>query len=158
MHPSNGQLCDRARHWASLRVDDELSELEAALFDAHLVRCEACARFASDALGIAHALRTAPLEWAEPVVLDVPRLIDRRRARVRLLQSTAAATFVVAAALAGSLIGLARHTTSVVSAVGPTAMVASNESGDQLRRLRRAGLIEATHPVPRNRSDPGSSV
>lgn len=160
MHPSSrGQLCDRARRWASLRVDGELSELEGALLDAHLAGCDDCATFSNDADEIAIALRTAPLEWPEPVVLDLPRRLVRHRRSVRLVQSAAAATLVIAAALAGSLVGVARHASgSAVTAVGPIAMVASNESSDQLRRLRRPGLLESATYVPRNRSTSGEAV
>ena len=34
--------CDRARAWVSLRLDDEISELEERLLEAHLGRCAAC--------------------------------------------------------------------------------------------------------------------
>src|SRR4051812_50131799 len=37
-----GQLCARARFWASLRMDGELSELEGVLLDAHLSGCADC--------------------------------------------------------------------------------------------------------------------
>ena len=43
---SRGLLCDRARAWAALAPDGELSELERKLLDAHVVRCGACSRFA----------------------------------------------------------------------------------------------------------------
>jgi predicted anti-sigma-YlaC factor YlaD len=151
-----GQLCDRARSWASLRVDDELSELESALLDAHLARCGECTAFVLDLQEIAAALRTAPTEWPEPVVLDVARQIRRRRAPARLVQTAAAATLVVAAALAGSLLGIARPGSDTGGR--PVAMVAANESSDQLRRLRRPSLIEAARPVPRNRSTSGEAA
>jgi predicted anti-sigma-YlaC factor YlaD len=151
-----GQLCERARNWASLRVDDELSELESALLDAHLARCAECTAFALEVQDIAAALRTAPVEWPEPVVLDVARQIRRRRTPARLVQTAAAATLVVAAALAGSVLGIARPGSG--SAGRPVAMVAANESGDQLRRLRRPGLVEAARPVPRNRSTSSESA
>ena len=55
-HLSKGQLCERARQWASLRLDGELSELENALLDAHLGRCQACSGFVREAESIAAAL------------------------------------------------------------------------------------------------------
>jgi predicted anti-sigma-YlaC factor YlaD len=51
--------CERARAWASLRADGELSELESALLDAHLARCASCRSFARGAVEVASALRTA---------------------------------------------------------------------------------------------------
>ena len=41
-HPT-GVLCDRARAWAALAPDGELSELERKLLGSHLDRCGACA-------------------------------------------------------------------------------------------------------------------
>src|SRR5690242_3964885 len=66
---TGGQLCARARFWASLRVDDELSELEGALLDAHLARCAECREFEAAAAGSATLLRAAPLEAVPQVVL-----------------------------------------------------------------------------------------
>ena len=41
-------MCERAREWASLRLDGELSELERALLDAHTRNCAACAEYVAD--------------------------------------------------------------------------------------------------------------
>src|SRR3989442_3273115 len=60
-----GQTCERAREWASLRLDSELSELESALLEAHLQRCASCGAFAVEIEGAALQLRTAPLERLE---------------------------------------------------------------------------------------------
>ena len=38
-------MCERARAWASLRLDAELSEFEDALLTAHLRRCSACCEY-----------------------------------------------------------------------------------------------------------------
>src|SRR5204862_2946229 len=73
MSTSGGQLCARARFWASLRLDGELSELEGALVDAHLARCLECAAYASGSAGAITALREAPLEVPRPVVVHVHR-------------------------------------------------------------------------------------
>jgi predicted anti-sigma-YlaC factor YlaD len=67
-------VCGRARAWASLRADDELSELESALLDAHLGRCAACRSFARGAEEVANALRAARLERPAPI------RVTRRRA------------------------------------------------------------------------------
>src|SRR5438067_10537526 len=89
MDGGGGQLCARARFWASLRLDGELSELEGALVDAHLARCLECAAYASGSAGAITALREAPLEVPRPVVVHVHR--PGRRA----------VAFVMAAALVG---------------------------------------------------------
>lgn len=158
MRPSNGQLCDRARHWASLRLDGELSELENALLDAHLARCGGCKAFAREADGIAMALRSVAMErLEEPLVIAVAP----RAPRVRALQVAIASALVLVAAALGSALGVASHagaSSTAARAEQHTAMVASGETPDNLRKLRRAGLIEAGRPVPRNRLIPGESV
>jgi len=158
MAPSKGQLCDRARQWASLRLDGELSELENALLDAHLGRCGDCAAFARDADAIAFALRSVALErLEEPLVVAVAR----RAPRIRALQAAIAAALVLVAAVLGSVLGVASHTgTPSTAAVADrhTAMVAAGDTADNLRQLRRAGLIEAGRPAPRNRRIPAETV
>ena len=52
IHPPRGALCDRARGWAALAPDGELSELERKLLQAHLLRCEECRAFADDVVTI----------------------------------------------------------------------------------------------------------
>jgi len=45
LSPRDGR-CERARQWASLRLDGELSELEDALLEQHLEGCSSCSAFA----------------------------------------------------------------------------------------------------------------
>ena len=90
MGHSNGVLCERARTWAALAPDGELSELERKLLDAHVQRCAACAYFASEVAAVASELRAAALQPL-PRPLVVP--IWRRRpvyARVRAVGAAAA--------------------------------------------------------------------
>jgi predicted anti-sigma-YlaC factor YlaD len=158
MNPSKGQLCDRARQWASLRLDAELSELESALLDAHLARCGSCNTFAREADGIGLALRAVAMErLEEPLVVPVAR----RAPRLRALQVAIAAALVLVAAVLGSVLGVASHSRSSSTAAAAerhTAMVASGDTADNLRKLRRAALIESGRPIPRNRRIPGESV
>lgn len=141
------QSCERAREWASLRVDGELSELESVLLDAHLDRCLPCRRFARDVEDVAGALRAARVERPAPVALPLPH---RRPARWGL-HAVAAAALVVAAGAAGALIGVDRHV-GVSKAAEPVAIVAAaDESPDALRELRRAMLVPRAREVPRNR-------
>ena len=95
-------LCERARKCVSLRVDDELSELETALLEAHLLRCAGCRQFACETAAFTIALRSQPLETPQTIVMP----LRRRRARVRTFEVAAAAAVVAAvgvASLAGSL-------------------------------------------------------
>ena len=75
-----GQTCDRAREWASLRMDGELSELETALLEAHLNRCEPCRVFSAGVESVALQLRSTALErLEEPVALPVRRSTPAHR-------------------------------------------------------------------------------
>src|SRR5205809_751494 len=55
-------MCERAREWASLRLDDELSEFEGALLDAHLRRCADCASYVLESGAGTAAIRGSELE------------------------------------------------------------------------------------------------
>lgn len=88
-HPT-GVLCERARSWAALAPDGELSELERKLLDSHLQRCAACGRFAVEVAQIAAELRDAALQ---PLPRPVRIPVWRRRpvyARVRAVGAAAA--------------------------------------------------------------------
>lgn len=72
-HPT-GVLCERARSWAALAPDGELSELERKLLEAHVQRCPACARFALEVAEIAAELRrAAPESLPRPVTVPIWR-------------------------------------------------------------------------------------
>ena len=93
-HPT--AVCDRARTWAALAPDGELSELERKLLDAHLLRCPGCAHFALDVAAIASELRAAaPVRLPRP--LSVP--IWRRRPVYARVRAVGAAAAVAAMAL-----------------------------------------------------------
>jgi predicted anti-sigma-YlaC factor YlaD len=67
-----GVLCERARSWAALAPDGELSELERKLLDSHLARCASCGRFAVEVAALAAELRDASLQpLPRPVALPV---------------------------------------------------------------------------------------
>src|SRR5690242_6135129 len=90
--------CERAREWASLHVDGELSEFEARLLDRHLARCSDCAPFAADVAGYASLLRETPLAPFR-ASLSLPR----RRLALRPLPLAAAALFAAVAVAVASL-------------------------------------------------------
>ena len=143
MHQKS-HLCERARAWASLRTDGELSELESALLDAHLGRCDACRTFAARAEQVAGVLRTARLERPVPLVF-APRRV--RHAGLRALQVAAAVVIVVSAGVVAAVSG----PSGKPAAAKPVSMVASVDSPDHLRELRRPALVDQGRPVPRNR-------
>ena len=142
MSTSGGQLCARARFWASLRLDGELSELEGALLDAHLSRCPECTEYAACSEAAITQLRRAPLEPAKPVVVQVDR--PGRRAVAFVM----AAALVGAAAILGALGDGSRSSPGSPVAGRSVAVVATVETPDQLRRLRRTTLLN-TRPLPR---------
>jgi predicted anti-sigma-YlaC factor YlaD len=138
----SGHLCERARFWASLRLDGELSELEGALLDAHLARCAGCRALADGFAASTTTLRSAPLERVAPVAVDLPR-------SRRLLATVAVAAVLVLGVIAGGLVrGQVSHGSPAPRAV---AVVASFETPDQIRTLRRASLLntrQLPHDLP----------
>jgi ferric-dicitrate binding protein FerR (iron transport regulator) len=150
--PPKSHLCERARAWASLRTDGELSELESALLDAHLGRCESCRTFAEGIEAVAAALRTAQLQQPVPLVLATR---SGRRTGLRALQVAAAVVVVVSAGVVAAFTG----PSGTAAAAKPVSMVAGLDSPDRLRELRRPALVERSHAVlPRNRLVPGAAI
>jgi ferric-dicitrate binding protein FerR (iron transport regulator) len=93
-HP-RGVLCDRARAWAALAPDGELSELERKLLGSHLDRCVDCADFAVRVSAVAAELRAASLQpLPRPISVRVWR---RRPAYARVSAAGAAAAVAVMA-------------------------------------------------------------
>jgi len=93
--------CDRARQWASLELDGELSGFERALLENHVAGCPSCAAFRAEIGGVTTALRAAPYEPFEGIVLG------RIRRRVGLRLAPAAAAMAVAAVGLGSILASA---------------------------------------------------
>jgi hypothetical protein len=97
--PRSGR-CERARQWASLRVDGELSELEGALLEKHLDGCAMCRSFAARVATTTELVRATPQERPD-LVFTPPR-----RPVLRLPVGRRVAIVAVAAAAAlGSLVG-----------------------------------------------------
>ena len=94
-HP-NGVLCERARTWAALAPDGELSELERKLLDAHVQRCAACAYFAVEVAAVASELiERAGFGLPRPLVVP----IWRRRPVYSSVRAVGAAAAVAVMAL-----------------------------------------------------------
>lgn len=99
--------CDRAHAWASLGLDEELSELERARLDAHLARCRTCAREVSQMRAVARLMRETPPEIpSEPVFVarssHAHRPIGLRVAIAATLAVAAAGLGVVAGHVGGT--------------------------------------------------------
>lgn len=90
--------CERARRWASAELDDELSSFERALLHDHLGRCAECRTFTESVGGFTAALRAAPPEPFEGVV------VSRARRRIHVPLARVAVAMAVAAIGLGSLL------------------------------------------------------
>jgi predicted anti-sigma-YlaC factor YlaD len=125
--------CERARAWASLRLDGELSELEEALLVAHVRRCAACREYEEMVSAVVVVLRAQPLEQVEHPVA-VP---GRRRTILRPIALARVAA--VAAVVVGVTTVLSTHSSnSPTNSPGSSASVSTTADNDfaQLRALR----------------------
>jgi predicted anti-sigma-YlaC factor YlaD len=136
---SSARRCDRAREYASLRLDGELSEFERALLETHLERCPSCRAFADDLVGVTERLRTAPLE-RPLIVLTLPQ---RRFAALRSMQVSAAAAAVVSVVGIGALFGMLHSSATTPGRVAKLGSMAQEKR--EFRDLRRA-VLTAPHP------------
>ncbi len=92
--------CERAREYASLALDDELSQFEHALLRAHLEQCDGCHGYQVGLVATTDRLRNAELErLSRPVVLPRRQRVSFRGVQVGLV----AALVVVAVGLGGVL-------------------------------------------------------
>jgi predicted anti-sigma-YlaC factor YlaD len=128
--------CERARQWASIELDGELSTFEHVLLRAHLAHCPPCREFRTGTNGLTHALRATPLEQ-----LDQPIVIGRMRRRLRLRLAPAAAAMAVAFVGLGSILA-----TSAVRSVGTshtrTPAVTAELAGLETMNLRTSAALE----------------
>jgi anti-sigma factor RsiW len=146
------QMCERAREWASLRLDGELSELERALLDAHARRCGACAQYVEEIGAITASLRSAEREeLPRPVSLPLRRSFAWA---TRALQA-GAATAAVLAITAGLSLQVGRSSSSHASVPGrlPANAIQSgpNTESDQLIRAPKLATIKGEFGIGRQR-------
>ncbi len=130
--------CDRAREWVSLRLDDEISELEDALLEAHLRRCGACREYEASIRGAVLSLRARPLErMDQPIVVSGRRRALLRPAAVARVAAVVAAVIGVTTVLSTQAAkGPASHGSNTV----PVASVPDDQDLKQLRTLRMLQL------------------
>jgi len=136
-----GVLCERARSWAALAPDNELSELERKLLDAHLARCAGCARFAVRVAAVAEVLRN---EQLQSLTYPVSVPLWRRRtafARVRTVSAAAAvAAMALGVAARAPLPSDGRSEALRLPSYVPAGLDEQVER-DEMRDLRRTMLI-----------------
>lgn len=145
--------CERARHWASLRLDGELSALEARLLERHVAGCEACRAFDAGIVDTATRLRETPVEapsrrFVPPRVRGVSLPLGKRRAAL-----------VVAAALAlGAVTGsLLQRPAGEPERVAPQFSFLSRDV-KQLQQLPRATTKTTPAPVRSGPPNPPEGV
>jgi anti-sigma factor RsiW len=142
--------CERARQWASAAVDGELSTFERALLEDHLERCLSCREFSRDVNGLTSALRAAPREPFEGVV------IGRVRRQVRLRLAPAAAAMAIAAVGLGSVLASTQlnrapgiQPAEVAPLPAPADFALNQGRSEQLKQLELARLADlSTRPGP----------
>jgi predicted anti-sigma-YlaC factor YlaD len=153
VRPVHGH-CERARQWASLELDGELSGFERALLEAHVAGCPSCSEFRSEIGGLTGALRVAPHERFEGIVIG--RI--RRRARMRL--APAAAAMAVAAVGLGSILASSSLRSGSVGRIDVTPGAASAAVAPDTMELRTSRALETARARPAGRlaAEPNSSL
>jgi ferric-dicitrate binding protein FerR (iron transport regulator) len=139
--------CERARQWASLSIDGELSELETRLLGRHLEACEGCRTWVESVAGFTAELRAAPLERPQPVELPrVAHVSSPGRRRIALV------AVAVAAAL-GTLLGATVLRSDDPAPEGPPPQFGFLNLGDRGDRGPRPPQVTPLpeRPVPENR-------
>ncbi len=143
--------CDRARQWASIELDDELSTFERVLLRAHLTGCSSCREFRSAIKGTTEIFRSEPLE-PYPGMIEINRF---RRPRRRLRLAPAVAAVAVAAVGLGSILASSALRSGSVAAGPSRVPVVSNavagldtinlSTSTALERLNAFQQIRATN-------------
>jgi anti-sigma factor RsiW len=147
--------CERAREWASLRVDGELSELEQALLASHLDRCAGCATYVAGVSAATAEIRGAKIErLTHPIALPLRRRIAFA---ARAFQAGTGVAAVLAAAVGlGTLFGSSGHQAPSLSAssvrLSSSAIHAGpNSESDALIRAPRLAMLKAELGVGKQR-------
>ncbi len=140
--------CDRARQWASLKLDGELSELETLLLERHTSSCAACREWQAGIDRATALLREAPVEQ------PTRRFVQERAAGVPFpLRYRLAVAGVAAAAVLGSILGAAldRPAGPVQQ---PSPELSFLRNGADHARRPPPSLTRPTAPVPRRPARP----
>lgn len=135
------RLCERARSWAALAPDAELSELEQRLLDVHLARCGPCRRFSAQVAAVAAELRTAALQRPpHPVAVRAWR---RRPANARARMVGAAAAVAVIALGMPARAPLSGEQSAFQLPRALDRSVSDEAEHQALRNFRRQALVAA---------------
>jgi predicted anti-sigma-YlaC factor YlaD len=141
--------CDRARMWASLAVDGEISDVERDSLRAHVAVCPACEAWAAGVVDLAESLRAAPPAEPSRTLFRPP--VRSRRTQVRAVQLAAAAAAIAAA------VGLGHLAASLTAPAGgtapPRAAIAATQE-PYIEQQQLALLSRAAERTPRGRVVP----
>lgn len=138
-------LCERARAWASLELDDDLGEIERVLLDDHLTRCSGCATFVAGMHELTAVVRAAPQERPEQ-----PLVLPARRRRVGTVVRVLAAATIVALAAGLAFLGSSVGSETEATAPADEAVLAFLPSGagdPEISFLKAKQLKPPTQPV-----------
>jgi predicted anti-sigma-YlaC factor YlaD len=147
-------MCERAREWASLRLDGELSEFERVLLESHLRRCSACAAYVVEIGAIAEAIRSTELELLpQPIALPLRRRVAYAG---RVLQTGAAAAAIIAVTVGlgiefGSSAPSPNGLTNSVRLPQNEISSGPNSESDALLRAPRLANLKAQQGIVRQR-------
>jgi anti-sigma factor RsiW len=143
LSPRSGR-CERARQWASLRIDGELSELEETLLEKHLEGCASCRAFAARLTAATEAVRGVPHERPQ---IEYPRF---ERPVIRLPVGRRVAIVAVAAAAAlGAFVGTSMQRPAPAQSPGSGPQFSFRTDMNQLRELHRIpNLQPKVGPAP----------
>lgn len=149
-------LCERARAWAALQPDGELSTFEQRLLGAHLDRCAECSTFAARIGAVTQAVRSAPLEpLAHPVsigsALHGARRMLPRRALYSVAGTAAAAAFALTIGSAVSVSG-GEHITASPPIVVVVEDPDERREVREMREMRRVQLVSDIRPETSSRA------
>lgn len=134
--------CERARAAISLELDGELSAVELAFLERHLLRCARCGEFRAESRTFTEVLRGAPLDRTTRSTVHLAPLRRSRRSAIPR-RAVAAASFAVLAL--GGLYGVTRveHVTTK-PAPAPTRPAYLESPDFELALLRPARAMRGT--------------
>ena len=105
MHSMLDPLCERARAWASLELDDDLGEIERVLLDDHLTRCCAAARPSSPGCASSRRSSARRRRSGRSARSSCPRGAAASRSAVRVLAAATIVALAAGLAVLGSSVG-----------------------------------------------------
>ena len=146
--------CPETRFFASVELDEELSELDAARLRAHLESCPACALWAAQAGALTVLLREAEQEKPAPMLSMPARRVNFRHSGA-VAGAVASAAAVALAAIAVTFPPAAPHPGSESLGEDSALSGPTCSACDVARAFVPANFASATAPVaPRVRRHP----